>query len=320
MRERGEPVPNPERNSSLIRAGLFVVCLAGLAADGPPTAPERIAIPGIENAFRLSPRLFSGGDPHGPESFAALRALGVRAIISVDGAAPDVATARTFGLRYVHLPIGYDGLPRDQAVRLVRAIRELPGPVFVHCHHGKHRGPAAAAVCGQTIEGWTVPQAIAWLERAGTAPEYSGLYASVREFQAPSAQELEHFSGALPEETPPQALVERMVQIDATWDRLKLAQKSGFQANATHPDLDPAHESLQIVEHFREAARLAESEARGADFLARLANAEADATDLHESLIASRPQPTSESLKRSEDAFTRLGKRCSGCHAASRDH
>ena len=29
---------------------------------------------------------------------------------------------------------------------LARAARTLPGPIFVHCHHGMHRGPAAAAV------------------------------------------------------------------------------------------------------------------------------------------------------------------------------
>ena len=106
-----------------------------------PGTPERLEIRGIENTFRLSPRLYSGGDPHGVEALAALKELGVRTIISVDGATPDVETARKLGLRYVHLPIGYDGVPREQAVRLVQAVKTLPGPVYVHCHHGKHRGP-----------------------------------------------------------------------------------------------------------------------------------------------------------------------------------
>src|SRR5947208_16045194 len=142
--------------------------------------PERLEIQGIENTFRLSPRLYSGGDPHGVESFAALRSLGITTIISVDGAAPDVEAARKLGLRYVHLPIGYDGVPREQAVRLVQAVKTLPGPVYVHCHHGKHRGPAAAAVCGIATEGWTREQALAWMKDAGTSPDYRGLFASAR--------------------------------------------------------------------------------------------------------------------------------------------
>src|SRR5215218_4845298 len=86
-------------------------------------APERLAIRGIENTFRLSPRLYSGGDPHGVEAFAALKSLGIRTIISVDGVTPDVEAAKRLSIRYVHLPIGYDGVPRDQALRMVKAVK-----------------------------------------------------------------------------------------------------------------------------------------------------------------------------------------------------
>ena len=71
---------------------------------------------------------------------------------------------------------------RDQAIRLVKAIQELPGPVFVHCHHGKHRGPAAAAVCAMTTEGWDKARAQLWLGQAGTDPRYKGLFATVDRF------------------------------------------------------------------------------------------------------------------------------------------
>src|SRR4051812_33660083 len=77
-------------------------------------SPVPIEIRGIENAFRLSPRLYSGSQPEGARSFAALRDLGIRTIVTVDGSMPDVETARKFGLRYVHLPVGYDGIGRHQ--------------------------------------------------------------------------------------------------------------------------------------------------------------------------------------------------------------
>jgi hypothetical protein len=99
------------------------------ATEGPGRAPERLDIPGVENVFRLTPWLYSGGDPRGTEGLAALQALGIRTIISVDGAVPNVEAARQLGMRYVHLPLGYDGVPRAQAVRLVKAVRTLPGPV-----------------------------------------------------------------------------------------------------------------------------------------------------------------------------------------------
>jgi protein tyrosine phosphatase (PTP) superfamily phosphohydrolase (DUF442 family) len=136
----------------VIRSALALIELLAVNALLFPTAyaspPERLDLPGVENAYRLSPRLYSGGEPRGEQAFAALKSLGIKTAISVDGATPDAETARRYGIRYVHLPVGYDGISREQAVRIIKAARTLPGPVFVHCHHGKHRGPAAVAVCG----------------------------------------------------------------------------------------------------------------------------------------------------------------------------
>src|SRR5262245_9667583 len=89
-------------------------------AKTPAAAPERLDIRGTENSFRVSPRIYSGGEPRGAEAFAALKKLGVKTVISVDGAAPDVEAARKVGIRYVHLPIGYDGIPREQSVRIIK--------------------------------------------------------------------------------------------------------------------------------------------------------------------------------------------------------
>ncbi|MEM6655987.1 MAG: hypothetical protein AAF596_09305, partial [Planctomycetota bacterium] len=71
---------------------------------------------------------------------------GVRTLVSVDGARPDVALAAEHGLRYVHVPFGYDGIPREARLALTRVARDRQGGVYVHCHHGRHRGPAAAVV------------------------------------------------------------------------------------------------------------------------------------------------------------------------------
>src|SRR5262245_9913950 len=86
-----------------LAASLLAPAPIGPTQKGDERVPERLEIRGIENTFRLGPRLYSGGDPHGAEALAALKALGVRTIISVDGATPDVETARKLGLRYVHL-------------------------------------------------------------------------------------------------------------------------------------------------------------------------------------------------------------------------
>src|SRR6188508_1838179 len=54
----------------------------------------------LENAYRLTDKVLAGAQPEGDKSFAALRDMGVKTIISVDGAKPDVETAHKYGLRY----------------------------------------------------------------------------------------------------------------------------------------------------------------------------------------------------------------------------
>src|SRR5881628_1257785 len=94
-------------------------------------------------------------------------------------------------MRYVHLPFGYDGCPRPQADRIVRAVRDLPGPVYLHCHHGKHRAPVGAEFARIALDGISPEQAVRELERAGTGKEYVGLYADVRSYRPPSSAELD---------------------------------------------------------------------------------------------------------------------------------
>lgn len=290
------------------------------SAKGEARASQRLEIRGIENTFRLSPRLYSGGEPRGAEAFQALNAIGVKTIISVDGATPDVEAARKFGIRYVHLPIGYDGVPREQAVKLVQAVKTLPGPVYVHCHHGKHRGPAAAAVCGIATEGWTNERALEWMKDAGTSPDYRGLHASARDFVVPSIKELEQAGRELPERAKVAALVDLMVQVDELWDRLKSIQKAGYQAPANMPDLDPPLETLRLAEQFRELVRLPESEGRGKEFLATAEAAEKQATTLEAALRSLGDRPTAQARESAGSAFVAVSKSCTACHASYRDN
>jgi protein tyrosine phosphatase (PTP) superfamily phosphohydrolase (DUF442 family) len=313
------------RNRAFHAVGLLG-CAAFLCAPtrgddpSPARGPERIAIGSIENTFRLSPRLYSGGDPQGERALRALKELGVRTIVSVDGAPPDVEAARGLGLRYVHLPIGYDGVPREQAVRLVRAIATLPGAVYVHCHHGKHRGPAAAAICGMASEGWTNEQAVDWMKQAGTSPDFRGLFESARAFVAPTADELMRMGDDLPERVEPPDLVEAMVELDGLWDRLKLARKSAFGPTPDRPRSAATDDAIQVVELFREAARLDESRRRGDEFLKALSDAERRAVELHAALKAIEDAPSPRPLGMVDASMAAVEKGCASCHARSRNN
>src|SRR5262245_14552856 len=74
--------------------------VAQAVSHSPPAAPEKVAAEHLLNPWRLHPKVISGGLPEGDAAFQELADLGVKTVISVDGARPDVATAKKYGLRY----------------------------------------------------------------------------------------------------------------------------------------------------------------------------------------------------------------------------
>ncbi|HTI50929.1 MAG TPA: hypothetical protein VL475_08260 [Planctomycetaceae bacterium] len=287
--------------------------------QGGVATAERIASSPIENLYRLSPRLYSGAQPEGDMGFAALKQMGIRTIISVDGATPDVGAARKQGLRYVHLPIGYDGIPPAQGLRTIKAVRDLPGPVFIHCHHGKHRGPAAAALCAVASEGWTRDQALDWMRSAGTSADYRGLYRSVRLLPLPTAAELKDVPAEFSETAPVSTMIEIMVQVDRDWDRLKEDRGRNFRMPQKVDEATAAQTALQLAERFRELARLETAESRGQKFVAMARRAGDAAHKLHQGLKELEKSDTPGDRKAVDAAWKMIAGSCVECHKRYRD-
>lgn len=277
--------------------------------------PQPLPSAAIENLYRLDEGLYSGGEPRGEAAFAQLAALGVKTVVSVDGAAPDVETARRHGLRYVHLPLGYQGYSEEACLRLARAVTSLPGPVFVHCHHGKHRGPAAAAIMAITRGGWTPEQAERWLRTAGTSTNYAGLYATVRRWRPPAPETLAHVPADFPEVARTRDLVQAMVDVDRAWEHLRAIAEAGYRTPPDQPDLVPAREAARLAARLAESRQFPEVARAGEDFQERFQAAEQAARELAR-LLGLEPRPATEVLTRQ---FQEIGRSCTDCHRAFRD-
>ncbi len=307
-----------------IRALMGALCVvfstAGWAVDAsavPPTAtPDgpalMLPLEPIHNAFRLGSKVLCGSSPVGDDGFRALQAHGVKTIVSVDGARPDGERATRFGLRYVHIPVAYGGITRGQALTLARAIQDLPGPVFIHCHHGQHRGPAAAVIAVMAQDGWTNEQALAAMTQAGTSPHYIGLWKSVRTWTPITAEELASVGTTFPAAVTVAATVASMLTIDERWDHLRAVREAGWKAPAAHPDIDPAHEALLLREDFRELARLPATGTFPGEYRQRLSQAETAAAALMTAIRA-------KDAAAAQQAFQQVGASCTSCHADFRD-
>ncbi|MCH2101619.1 MAG: hypothetical protein MK209_06825 [Planctomycetes bacterium] len=206
----------------------------------------------VDKLLKLTDELYSGAEPKTDEAYAELARLGVRTIVNVDGATPKLAMAAKYGMEYIHIPIGYDKIAQGEIAAIVCVMRERESSFYFHCHHGRHRGPAAAAIALMELTGCSVEDGIQVLVEAGTSESYPGLWRDVRAFKSPaqgiqlprlvSVAEVSDFEAS-------------MAKLDRTWDEMKIIQKAGFRSTAEHPDLDPHNvarilrESIEISSH-----------------------------------------------------------------------
>lgn len=278
------------------------------------TTPQDL--PGLHNAVAFHEGFVSGSVPEGEAGFDTLRAMGVRTIISVDGAEPEVALAEARGMRYIHLPIGYNGFDDERKLQLVRATRDAlaEGPVYIHCHHGKHRSAGAAATVAASL-GWTTPEAgVERMKVAGTAPNYKGLYACASDAEVISPAMIDDVPANFPSVWTPSSFVKAMVEIDEVFEHLKAIEKAGWKTPADHPDLVPAAEAGRLVDLHRVLIEGDYVGRKPAEFAALMLEGQNQSQAIEDLLVAgtATPEALSELMKA-------LNASCKDCHVAFRD-
>lgn len=320
---------------------------AGSAGDGaatPARAPEPAAMPapgsatpvdfpGIHNLVAFHDGFISGSAPEGDVGLDSLSKLGFKTVISVDGAIPDVEGARKRGLRYVHLPIGYDGFDDARKAQLVRAVRDLPKPIYIHCHHGKHRSAGAAGTVAVSL-GWSTNAfAAERMKVSQTAEAYKGLWACTAKAAPMMAAAIDAASPDFPEITKPESMVAAMVTIDEVFDRLKLVEKNGWSVPKDHPDLAPAADAGKLTDLLRllvDDVSLSKLDDAGKkDFNALLVDGAARASALEEAFVALEVGAAKSGAgarilgdgekARLKAAMAAIGANCKACHVKYRD-
>lgn len=307
-----------------------ICCLSGVAAgDGPnvdvASLPRRVASPHLPNLVQIHPRVYVGGSPVGQQAADELKRLGVKTIISVDSAKPDLQVSAGAEARYVHLPIGYDSVTDQRAIELAKAIREQGGNIYLHCHHGHHRAPAAAAVACVTAGMISPEQAQEMLAVAGTAARYRGLYRSVENARAIDPQVIAGHQVEFREYAQVAPLAHAMVEIDHALEVVstRIAEPRGTASSiAANLVTDPAHQALLLEERFTELIRMQDLQGIASadndhahDFMGLLEESQAQAAHLR-SMVK---DPARFSSGESAAALRQLRESCTKCHARFRN-
>lgn len=270
----------------------------------------------LHNIHPLGKKMISGGVPDGDAAFDELREMGVKTIISVDGVTPDVKRAQARGMRYVHVPITYAEVSPEQQLEIARAVRDLPGPIYIHCHHGKHRSPAATAAVAVALGEVTPEEGVAFMKNAGTSAHYTGLYSCVASAVTLSAAALDDAPAEFPSVRAPEGIVGAMVEVDHAYEQLGYIRAAGWTVPKDHPDLVPVSEAGRLTDQMRfcKDDPKTRSYKDVADFDAKLAAAIVSASELEERIVKGAPKADLEA------SWAKVAASCKDCHTSHRDH
>jgi len=308
---------------SLIYAVLATLCI-GLAMAQDPPVIRKLSAKQLPNAIEVPGGLISGGLPESEQAFQELKQLGVKTIISVDGVKPDVQMAQRYGMRYVHIPHGYDGISESTLRKLTKAVSELPSPIYIHCHHGKHRSPTAAAAVCIARGSMELDQALRILELAGTNPSYKGLFQTVRSAKRIEPNELAKLQFDFPSVCDVSPLVDSMVALDDTFSKLNKWAQAGWKSkpDPSDPSMDAAHEAVLLREHFEEMQRLEELAKYPVEFAQMLKESEQAAVFIESMLnpISGENRLKPIHRKALDVNWTTIRSNCSRCHQQFRDN
>jgi tyrosine-protein phosphatase SIW14 len=169
--------------TALLKASGAVALIAALwvasteLAESYAFSFEKLSIAGVPNAGRINAHLYRGAQPTAT-GLAALRAMGVDTVVSFtldgDGARTEAATARSLGLRYVHMPWSATGLPADAYISDFLDLFRPPksAVVFVHCKAGADRTGLMIAAYRILSDGWTFEHAMDEMDAFGYEVEF----------------------------------------------------------------------------------------------------------------------------------------------------
>jgi hypothetical protein len=128
-----------------------------------PESAQRLSIPGIRNAGKVSEFLYRGSQPRGV-GYQELQNLGISIVVDLRNTRKNEAEQKALeasGMRNVSIPTSAFFGPTDNQVAAFRQLlHDNPGKkVFVHCYFGDDRTGVMIATYRIAQDHWTADQA-----------------------------------------------------------------------------------------------------------------------------------------------------------------
>ena len=177
--------------ASVLLIGTHAFAAERVTTSGRPYARLLAAEAGIPRFAEICPGLARGGDPT-ERGLCYLKSNGYRTVVSFLEDSAESTFVVNSGMTYVHIPIrssffGSD-LPTDEQVSRFLSVAgdTTLYPMFIHCHAGKDRTGAMAAIYRVHACGWSKEDAMDEMAGFGFSSRYKRLRGFVRDYPMPA--------------------------------------------------------------------------------------------------------------------------------------
>jgi len=197
-------MPNDERLPTFLIVAACAAALGLLAGcsvshSDRPVDPET----GILNFAKVSDGVWRGGQPSA-ESFAKLKAMGVRTVVSLRTFEVDRRLLKGLGLKYLHISFKAGHPETEDVLEFLKTVEDPANrPVFVHCKWGTDRSGMMVAAYRIVLEGWSKEQALEEMRAMGFNEGWDSLRDYIEELDAAAIQERLRQADAPPLEVVP---------------------------------------------------------------------------------------------------------------------
>ena len=193
------PMPNDERRPAV---AIVAACAAalGLLAGCSVSHSDRPVNPetGILNFAKVSDAVWRGGQPTA-ESFAKLKAMGVRTVVSLRTFDVDRRLLKGLGLKYLHILFKAGHPETEDVVAFLKTVEDPTNRlVFVHCKWGTDRSGMMTAVYRIVVEGWSKEEALDEMRTMGFNEAWDSISDYVERLDAAAIKERLRESDAPP--------------------------------------------------------------------------------------------------------------------------
>ena len=117
-----------------------------------------------KNFHKVNDEIYRSAQPDEDEMSSMSTFECIKSVLNLREKHSDKDEIGKLKLTLYEIPLAAGRVTESDLVRILRAVKNAPKPILIHCRHGSDRTGVAIATCRIVFENWSVEQAVAELE------------------------------------------------------------------------------------------------------------------------------------------------------------